>query len=302
MRTSTKTLLALATLSAVGLSRYFSAPATPPAEPQQESTASAQASLPQPTRAASPPKGAAPPSHIKTFQPTRTQGGDDKTVEFRVVDGLAIAYGDVILGKVESGANVDKGRYEPPQPQLWEKPEVPYAINPELADPSRVERAIAYFNQHTPVTFVPRADQADALVFETGSDNCFSALGKTGGLQPIRLAPGCQTQEILHEMMHALGFVHEQSRPDRDQYVEILWDNIEEKYRSQFAVVPDAWMEVERGTPFDFRSVMLYRPDTFAAHPGETTLKPTQGRPAIDPVQQGLSEGDLQRLKRMYRL
>ena len=50
----------------------------------------------------------------------------------------------------------------------------------------------------------------------------------SGGGQTINLGNGCIIQAtVLHEVMHAIGFWHEQSRPDRDQSVEIFWENIE---------------------------------------------------------------------------
>ena len=57
---------------------------------------------------------------------------------------------------------------------------------------------------------------------------CFSQIGRSGGEQIISIGAACTTKGIvMHEIFHALGRWHEQSRPDRDQFVEINYSNIE---------------------------------------------------------------------------
>jgi hypothetical protein len=238
----------------------------------------------------SPPPGVENPNAVKP---------ETNTVEFKVADGFAVAYGDIVLGKPEE-SDVQHGYAEVPIPQPWDKPDIPYWIQPDLPNPERVHQALNYFQKHTTVNFIAYDAQQDAIVFERGSNHCYSLLGKQGGLQPINLADNCQWGEIVHELMHALGFVHEQSRTDRDRYLEILWPNIQPDFRSQYAIVPDNFMENEKDTPFDYQSTMLYSPDVFASTPGNATMRTRTGN-AIAPVREGLSPGDIQRLQRVYR-
>ena len=44
--------------------------------------------------------------------------------------------------------------------------------------------------------------------------------------QHLVIGSKCKLGNIIHEIGHAIGFFHEMSRPDRDEYVEIVWDNI----------------------------------------------------------------------------
>ena len=222
-------------------------------------------------------------------------------IDFMVVNGLAIAYGDIIVGKVESGAPGDHGSFDAPTPRTWDKPEIPYVISSDLINPGRVEKALDYLKQHTGLRFIPYSNHPDAIAFEPGLEHCYSLLGRVGGIQPIKLADGCQSQEVLHEIMHALGFIHQQSRQDRDQFIDVLWPNIEQKYWSQYSIVPESFMEGERGFAFDYNSIMLYQPSAFATRSDVLTMK-TKGADSISPSQDGFSEGDIRRINRLFKL
>lgn len=60
---------------------------------------------------------------------------------------------------------------------------------------------------------------------------------------------------IMHELMHALGFLHMQSHPDRDNYVKVNYENI--KYGMQFAFAKEEANKINNfGTPYDLGSIM----------------------------------------------
>lgn len=63
---------------------------------------------------------------------------------------------------------------------------------------------------------------------------------------------------VSHEIGHALGFNHEQSRPDRDEYVTVNFDNIQTSFRNNFdkRTTTDAMTNV----PYDYSSAMHYGP------------------------------------------
>ena len=69
------------------------------------------------------------------------------------------------------------------------------------------------------------------LVIYPSLFRCSSYVGRIGGKQEITVGNKkhrCKLGNIIHEIGHAVGFFHEQSRPDRDDFVKIVKENIKE--------------------------------------------------------------------------
>nr|XP_027225759.1 astacin-like metalloprotease toxin 5 [Penaeus vannamei] len=69
-------------------------------------------------------------------------------------------------------------------------------------------------------------------------DHLSSHLGRQGGEQVLTISNDANVGTIMHEFMHTLGFGHEHNRPDRDEYVTVYFDNIQETSQT---LLPEIW-------------------------------------------------------------
>lgn len=191
----------------------------------------------------------------------------DGPMEVRAVEHTDgnLYVGDMILGSAEKLlAQPEPGRTPPGTlpsnalPQIgmrWPGGVVPYTVNPWLGNQQWIQ-AMNHLERRTPVRFVPRTNESDYIHF-TGSPEpgwSFSKVGRVGGKQEVKLSSGHGKGVVVHELMHALGTKHEQSRHDRDDHIDVIWDCITEGKEGNF----DKYTGGLTFGPFDFDSLMLY--------------------------------------------
>lgn len=211
--------------------------------------------------------------------------------------------GDIVLDPDEKEADMKTVRkgYASIKGGRWPMP-IKYKVQSSITGYGRtaIQAAINDYHKYTCLKFVEDNNAVGAHISFYKGRGCSSPVGhRTGRTNSISLAQGCWRKgTVLHEIGHTIGLYHEQSRPDRDNYVRILWDNIKGgmgyNFNKQRASNIDSL-----GTGYDYKSMMHYWGTAFGG--GSRTIE------TIDPKMQrvigqrsGFSEIDKKQINLMY--
>uniref|UniRef100_A0A3Q3JWI8 Metalloendopeptidase n=1 Tax=Monopterus albus TaxID=43700 RepID=A0A3Q3JWI8_MONAL len=163
-----------------------------------------------------------------------------------------------------------------------------------------VLRAFEQIRLKTCIDFKPREDEPNYIVV-IQDDGCWSYVGnQRQGSQNLSIGQWCDLLAIVeHEFLHALGFWHEQSRYDRDDYVTILWENIEKGEEHNFLKHSSNYTTT-LGTMYDYTSVMHYGKDAFSNGNGSTIITNLPQYQDVIGQRQEMSSNDVLKLQKLY--
>ncbi|KAH7709798.1 CBN-NAS-31 protein [Aphelenchoides avenae] len=139
-----------------------------------------------------------------------------------------------------------------------------------------MRKAAQYWTENTCLTWKEGCTGKPTVMIHTNGDGCYTTPGRGFGQvsistrgsqrtyspvfddeQEMSLAsPGCDwLATTLHEASHVMGQAHEQSRPDRDDAIDVIWDNIDADWKAQYAKADGSQVY---DIPYDYQSNMQY--------------------------------------------
>jgi Astacin (Peptidase family M12A) len=206
--------------------------------------------------------------------------------------------GDILVLDPDRNVVLDKSA-------RWANATIPFFIEESHFSDEEIKTillGVYEFNTKTCLRLRPFEKSDENWVTVTGNEGgCWSSVGmKNEGGQQLNLhSPNCvQKGVVQHEFLHAAGFYHQQSSANRDDFVTILWENIDESHASNFkkynsSIVTDFNYE------YDYNSIMHYSSKAFSKNGKETIVAKNNSVTHLG-QRKGFTEIDIKKLNRLY--
>ncbi|XP_042200474.1 bone morphogenetic protein 1-like isoform X2 [Callorhinchus milii] len=191
--------------------------------------------------------------------------------------------------------------------RVWPEGVIPYVIGGNFTGAQRAifRQAMRHWEKNTCVTFLERTDEESYIVFTYRPCGCCSYVGRRGGgPQAISIGKNCDKFGIVvHELGHVIGFWHEHTRPDRDNHVTIVRENIQPGQEYNFLKMEPEEVD-SLGEMYDFDSIMHYARNTFSRGIFLDTILPRYDENGVRPPigqRTRLSKGDITQARKLYQ-
>jgi hypothetical protein len=192
--------------------------------------------------------------------------------EVRKEDHYYILNDDIIVGndffEAKSYSTDDKD-------YKWYNAEIPVVIDKSIFDNKMqymVVKALNAMNAELELSIVPRTNQKDYIRIQFYTPSVSGAagesvIGRQGGEQPLFLASSATQGTVWHELFHAAGIYHEQSRDDRNNFIHPVEKNMKDGASKNFQIEPG-----NANGGYDYCSIMHYSSTAFSKN-GQTTIE-----------------------------
>ncbi|KXH85925.1 M12 family metallopeptidase [Chryseobacterium kwangjuense] len=160
---------------------------------------------------------------------------------------------------------------------------------------TNINKAFTMISSQTSVQFVQRTNQTEYITFTYSTGNSSPLGWQKNRVNGIKIYNITYPAIIAHEVMHSMGIMHEQCRPDRNQYIIVDVTRAQAGTHHNFNLYNDYGGH----GAFDFGSVMMYQSTDFAIDPTKPVMTKLDGS-TFTKQRTSLSAGDYAGINHLY--